>query len=713
MKRLLANGYLLGILATAVILLYLHALRPVFAGAPPLHPFLIAIVLAAWRGGLRAGLSTLLLATVASVYCLLQPFDSFGERLRIGLLVLTGTISCLAIVRLRRAERQALRSVLKRESQLKHEIAERKQAQEALQKADAALEHRIVECTGDLRSALQTLTEQSRYLEAFFRHAMTPLVLLDRDFNFIRVNEAHARACRKTVAEFPGRNLFEFCPFDDRSVFEGVLRTRRPFQTFAHPFVFPEHPEWGVSYWNWTLTPLLNERDEVDALVLALEDVTARKLAALELEQHRRHLEALVKDRTRELESANVRLEADIIERERVERKRRELESTLTKIASTAPGVICLYRMRPDGSACFPYASPGIEDIYGIPPDALAEDAAPVFQLFFPDDIPRVQASLAESARTLTLWQDEWRVCHHDRGEIWIEGRSVPEREPDGSTLWYGFIHDVTERKRTEQALREADRRKNEFLAMLGHELRNPLAPIRNAVEIMSLLNTSDPRLRRGREIVQRQMNHLTRLVDDLLDVSRIVQGKLRIEKAPVELATVLEEAIETSKPLLDRRHQVFTALLPDTPVWLNADRVRLAQVVGNLLNNAAKYTPEGGKIQLSATLENGEAVIAVRDSGEGIPEPLLPYVFDVFTQAERTLDRSQGGLGLGLAIVQNIVAMHGGRVEAKSHGAGKGSEFVVRLPLPETRPSRPGPGDGGSAAAVAMPPESSAMDDR
>ncbi|HYE36589.1 PAS domain S-box protein [Methylocaldum sp.] len=243
---------------------------------------------------------------------------------------------------------------------------------------------------------------------------------------------------------------------------------------------------------------------------------------------------------------------------------------------------------------------------------------------------------------------------------------------------------DMIERAQTEGALKEADFRKNEFIAMLGHELRNPLAPIRNAVHLMRKLDTPNPKLRWAREVINRQVEHLTRLVDDLLDVSRIVQGKLRLQKTPVDLTALLHQAVEATKPQIEARRHSFTATLPKHPLRFEADPVRLTQMVSNLLDNANKYTPAGGRIWLIVDHAGSEVAITVRDNGEGIPSALLPHLFDVFTQAERTLDRAQGGLGLGLTIVQKIAELHGGRVEARSEGPGKGSEFIVRLPLGE-----------------------------
>ncbi|HZT80934.1 MAG TPA: ATP-binding protein, partial [Gemmataceae bacterium] len=235
----------------------------------------------------------------------------------------------------------------------------------------------------------------------------------------------------------------------------------------------------------------------------------------------------------------------------------------------------------------------------------------------------------------------------------------------------------------------EAVRRRDEFLAMLAHELRNPLAPVRNAMELMRLKCPDDGELRWARTMVERQVTHMTRLVDDLLDVSRITRGKIALRKEPVRLAEVVAQATETSRPLIEaRRHRLEVALPPDVGT-VEGDFTRLVQVLSNLLNNAAKYTDPGGLIRLSVELTASgvglrpdEAVIRVADNGLGIPPAMLPHIFDLFTQVDATLERSQGGLGIGLTLVRSLVEMHGGSVQAFSEGRGKGSEFVVRLPL-------------------------------
>jgi signal transduction histidine kinase/ActR/RegA family two-component response regulator len=233
----------------------------------------------------------------------------------------------------------------------------------------------------------------------------------------------------------------------------------------------------------------------------------------------------------------------------------------------------------------------------------------------------------------------------------------------------------------SEEEMREADRRKDEFLAMLGHELRNPLAPIRNALQIMQKPSADHSVVKWGNELIQRQIDHLTRLVDDLLDVSRIVRGKISLQQTTLDVAVVVDQAVEASRPLIEARSQELFVSIQERPVWVRGDFVRLAQVISNLLNNAAKYTNEGGRIRLDVESSEQWITVRVRDNGIGISANLLPHVFDLFAQASQSLDRTQGGLGIGLTLVKRLIEMHGGRVEARSEGLGRGSEFIVQLP--------------------------------
>jgi signal transduction histidine kinase/ActR/RegA family two-component response regulator len=251
---------------------------------------------------------------------------------------------------------------------------------------------------------------------------------------------------------------------------------------------------------------------------------------------------------------------------------------------------------------------------------------------------------------------------------------------------------------RTAEALRDADQQKDAFLAMLAHELRNPLAPVRNALHILELIRDDPVQMERLRAMMERQVTHLSRLVDDLLDVSRIMRGRIELRREVTDLATVINRAIETAEPIINTQGHRLTVSLPRESVRLDGDMVRLAQVFSNLLNNAAKYTNRSGRIWLVAGLEDGEVVVRVRDNGIGIPAELLPRVFDLFVQADGSMARSQGGLGIGLTLVRQLVEMHGGRVEAHSDGPGKGSEFVVRLPVLKSSPppDLPPPSTGG-----------------
>jgi PAS domain S-box-containing protein len=263
-------------------------------------------------------------------------------------------------------------------------------------------------------------------------------------------------------------------------------------------------------------------------------------------------------------------------------------------------------------------------------------------------------------------------------------------RDEAGNVLYRAASYqDISERKQLEEALREqaealqaSDRRKDEFLATLAHELRNPLAPILNSVQLLHLLQSKDPTLLQVCEILDRQTRHMARLVDDLLDLSRVARGQVRLRRERLDLAAVVRQAVQTSEPLIQARRHQLTVTLPEQPLALEGDQARLVQVLTNLLNNAAKYTDQGGRIDLRAGREGEEAVIRVRDTGVGIPPELLPRIFDLFMQVEESRDRSQGGLGIGLALVRRLVELHGGTVSADSAGPGRGSEFVVRLPL-------------------------------
>jgi len=269
-----------------------------------------------------------------------------------------------------------------------------------------------------------------------------------------------------------------------------------------------------------------------------------------------------------------------------------------------------------------------------------------------------------------------------DGTEVPIDDSGAPIRDARGRIVGVVLVfRDITERRSSERVTEDADRRKDEFLAMLAHELRNPLAPIRNAAHTLALLGTGDDRVRWVAGVVERQVGLMTRLVDDLLDVSRITSGKITLQRETVSVAAVLAQAVEAARPPAEGRGQALEVDVAADVGWVDGDPARLAQAVGNLLDNAIKYTEDGGRVWLRARAEADEVVIVVEDSGVGIDPALLPQVFDLFIQADRSLERKQGGLGLGLTLVRRLVEMHGGRVEAASAGPGFGSAFTIRLP--------------------------------
>jgi PAS domain S-box-containing protein len=282
------------------------------------------------------------------------------------------------------------------------------------------------------------------------------------------------------------------------------------------------------------------------------------------------------------------------------------------------------------------------------------------------------------------------RIEHFETVRITKDGRRIdvsltvsPLRDASGRVFGASKVaRDITLRKQAEATLRDVDRRKDEFLAILAHELRNPLAPIRNSLHILRLTSQHDAVGEHVGDMMERQVNHMVRLVDDLLEVSRITSGKIELRKERIDLAAVVRSSVETSRPLIEAVGHQLSLTFSAEPLMVEGDPVRLAQVFANLLNNAAKYTDPGGHIWISIGRDGNWAAVSVRDTGAGIAGEMLPRVFELFTQAEHLSERSQGGLGIGLTLVRSLVEMHGGTVEALSEGPGRGSEFVVRLPL-------------------------------
>jgi PAS domain S-box-containing protein len=332
--------------------------------------------------------------------------------------------------------------------------------------------------------------------------------------------------------------------------------------------------------------------------------------------------------------------------------------------------------------------SRGHFEILGYRLDETTPSYESFLQRVHPEDRTRIEAVIRHCMQAHQDYAAEFRVVWPDRSVHWMGARGRFQYADDGSCQrMIGVLADITSHKLAELALREADQRKDEFLAMLAHELRNPLTPIRNAAHVLARLDIDEPRVRWAQDIIERQVSHLTHLVDDLLDVSRIASGKVVLKLRRLELADLVRQACEAVQALISSKHHRLDVDLPEQPLVLEGDPVRLLQVLQNLLNNAAKYTPDGGHIELIARARGPMLELQVRDNGMGMPPELLPRAFDLFRQGERTLDRSQGGLGIGLTLVRRLVELHGGQVEAQSPGPGRGSTFSLRLPLPADSP--------------------------
>ena len=322
-----------------------------------------------------------------------------------------------------------------------------------------------------------------------------------------------------------------------------------------------------------------------------------------------------------------------------------------------------------------------------------------------PEDREAFHSVVAQAFASRSFYRIEGRLWHAPtRTWRYCQARGVPIYGEHGELVeWVGTCVDVDDQRRAEEALRAADRLKDEFIAVLAHELRNPLAPIRNAVFILKRRGSDDAQLSWAVSIVERQVAQMARLLEDLLDVSRLTLQKMKLRKVRVTLDSIIESALETSRPLIEQHGHFLELDLVPGPVYVEADPARLAQVFSNLLNNAAKFTDRGGRLNLALRVEAGEAVVSVRDNGIGIAPDMAPRLFGLFSQASPALTRSHEGLGIGLSLVRGIVELHGGKVSASSAGTGKGSEFVVRLPLAAEHAE-------GAAGATGSEPEAARL---
>jgi len=379
---------------------------------------------------------------------------------------------------------------------------------------------------------------------------------------------------------------------------------------------------------------------------------------------------------------------SDVTEQVRSAAALRESEKRFRALTDAAADVV--YTMSPDWSEMHQL------DGRGFLKDTSNSDESWLDEYIPLEERPRVRAAIDTARRNKAVFELEHRVLRADGSTGWTLSRAVPMLDAEGEVYeWIGAANDVTERREAEEKLRQADRHKDEFLAMLAHELRNPLAPLGAAAQLLQMGQPDAARVRHTSQIIGRQVLHMTHLIDDLLDVSRVTNGLVALDKAPADLNRILAEAVEQVTPLMRARGHDFSCRFAQSApgaALVDGDSKRLVQVVANILNNAAKYTPEGGVIALAAQADAHEVCVTVSDNGIGMAPQLAARAFDLFAQAERSPDRSSGGLGLGLALVRSLVELHGGSVACESAGEGQGSRFTVCLPRLPRLPAEPVP---------------------
>ncbi|WP_250470157.1 MULTISPECIES: ATP-binding protein [unclassified Caballeronia] len=466
----------------------------------------------------------------------------------------------------------------------------------------------------------------------------------------LAVNDAFLQASSRTREELVGMSLFDAFPGDPddgedtgelalRQSLARVLESGKSDQLPAqrYPIRIEDsggHVAYEERFWAATNTPIFDGTGRIACVLHTTTDITKQYV----------------------FQSAQM-----------------ESEKRFRALSNATEEVI--YRINPDWTQLNQLEGRGfLKDVFETDPNWL-DNFIP------PDDQEMLQAAVNEAIRTRTVYHLEHRVRRASGGVGWVISRAVPMLNEAGEIYeWIGAASDITARKEAEHALKEADRRKDEFLAMLAHELRNPLAPITTAITLMEREDHKCQLELVG--MVRRQVDHLTRLVDDLLDVSRITHGRIKLRLTPLIVGSAVYGAVETVASMTSARKQNVTVQLPPDPIWICVDAARLSQILVNVLNNACKYTQEGGRVEIAVSNSSAVAFIKISDNGSGISPALLPYIFDLFSQGERTLDRSEGGLGIGLSLVKRLVHLHKGGITVESPGPGQGTTVTISFPL-------------------------------
>jgi PAS domain S-box-containing protein len=495
------------------------------------------------------------------------------------------------------------------------------------------------------RRAEQLVQDTLNYCECLIATLREPFIVLDKDLRVKTANRCFYETFHVSPEETENRFIYDLGnrQWDIpklRTLLEEVLSDHHPVYDIEVEHTFPTI---GRKIMLLNARRFVSVDSRLNLMLLAVEDITERKQA-----------EAAVEDS----------------------------ELRYRRLFETAQDAILILDA---GSKKILDANPFIEDLLGY---SKAEFVGKeLWQLGLFRDVEKSRDAFRDLQEQSYIRYEHLPLETKDGRKVEVEFVSNVYQVDHRSVIQCN-IRDITERRRLErqtheqaEALAELHQRKDEFLAMLSHELRNPLSAIFNALHILRLQDTENPIQQKAKLILERQVGQLAHLVDDLLEVSRAITGRIQLHQQRSEMRGIVERAVESARSLIDRHKHELSVSLPAEPIWLHVDPTRLEQVIVNLLNNATKYTDEGGQIRLSARQEGDKVVLSVRDSGVGIAPELLPRIFDLFTQADRTLGRSQGGLGIGLSLVQKLVHLHGGTVEAHSAGLGQGSEFIVRLP--------------------------------
>jgi PAS domain S-box-containing protein len=637
--RTSAAGYGVSLAAIAVAVVARLLLDPLIGDYLPFITLFLAVGIAAWYGGKGPGLLALVGGSVAVAFFVLRPRYSFAiaqAEYRVGL-IMYGLVASGIIVMFE-SLRIATRRAEEKQRQLEQEVASRPVAEQELADREELLP------VTSARSGVTVLSRlrADRLLASIVESSDDAIISKSLDGIIQSWNAAAERLFGFTAEQAVGRHISLIIPPDRAAEEDRIIACLKAGQRVDHFETVRRRSDGLPILVSLTISPVNDEVGRVMGASKIVRDITDRK-----------------------------RAEAD-----------RQKFVTLIENSTDFIGICDL-----QGVPVFVNRA-GLEMI-GL--DGLEQaQQTPVRDFFFPEDQPRILEEFFPSVLEKGHGEVEVRFRHFKSGEArWMAYKVLTLTDDGGQAIALATVsQDVTERRRLEDGLRrlaaelsQADRRKDEFLAMLAHELRNPLAPIRNALQVIRFSHDKKAN-EQAQSMMGRQLAQMVRLVDDLLDVSRISRGTLELRKERVRLSAVVTSAVETSRPMIDYLGHKLTVTLPNETIIVDADLTRLAQVFSNLLNNSAKYMDRGGHIRLTAERRGSDVVVSVKDTGIGIAADHLPRIFEMFSQVECSLERSQGGLGIGLTLVKRLVEMHGGVIDARSDGLGTGAEFAVRLPV-------------------------------